>query len=118
MAGRVAGDVHGLERDPGEVERLVAGEQHVRLVRADRDAGVVLGGPGEHRRLDLGDVHRRAGRLGEVGDRADVVVVRVGEQDRACSAAPIRASSSRSVAASPPGSTTTASAAPRSARTT
>ncbi len=73
-----------LDVEARETQRLAARERvlgYVALERAEprrcaeRD---VL----EHRALDLGAVHRRAGRPCERGDRADVVEVAVGDEDR------------------------------------
>ena len=58
-----------LERDPGELDRLVAGELHVGRVAANAHARVVVARARQHGRLDRRDVDRRARPLGEVGDR-------------------------------------------------
>jgi hypothetical protein len=115
---RVAGHLHGLEGDPGELERLVALEQRVRRVAARDDARwhevrEVL----KQRALAFGHVDGGVGALGEVGDAAEVVPVAVRDQDRGAASAGARELEPSS-AASPPGSTTTASVASREARTT
>ena len=85
---RVAGDAQRLERDAGELERLVALEKRVAAYAAGDDArrrevGEVL----EQRALALGHVDRCAGALGEVGDAAEVVPVPVRDQDRGAASA-------------------------------
>ena len=71
MRGRVARDADRLERDPSQLERLVALEQDVGGVRAQRKLGRrevldVL----ERDAFDCSHVHRRAGRVRQVGDAA------------------------------------------------
>ena len=119
VARRVAGDRERLPRDAGQLERLVAGEPVLGLPRADVHAvgGVDLVRPLEHERLGLGDPDRRAGALRQAGDAAEVVEVRVRDEDpravgRRGGRAPPRTS-----AASSPGSITTASGAGSEART-
>ena len=119
VRGRVAGDRDALERDAGDVDRLAALEQVVGHVRAARHAGrrelrVAL----EPVALALRHVDRRAGSLGEVGDAAQVVEVAVRDQDRAARRAAAGELEPQRRLRRRPGSTTAASAAPRSARTT
>ena len=83
VTGRVARDLERLERDPGEVEAFVAGEQDVRGIgacsHARRDeVRQVL----EQPLLVLGHVDRRLGALGEVGDAEEVIPMAVRDQDR------------------------------------
>ena len=55
--------------DPGELERLVAGERVLGAATGGCACrGSTASGFASDRRLGLGDVDRRAGRLGEVGD--------------------------------------------------
>jgi hypothetical protein len=81
----VAGREDDVERQPGELERLAAGDGVLgipRLVGTEarpRDEGHdVL----QDRDLELRAVHRRARRPRDRRDSPDVVEVRVGQQDR------------------------------------
>ena len=69
---------------PADLDRLVPLEEDLGRPRADVDAvgGEEVARRLEHRCLQRGDVHRRAGSLGEVGDGADVVEVGVRDEDR------------------------------------
>ena len=107
-----------VELEPGELQRLAAGDGLVGVVALERaearpgDEGVDVG---EHRHLDLGAVDRRPGRPRQRGDGADVVEVGVGEEDR-LDLAPIPPAAARIRSASSPGSTTRSFSDP-SART-
>jgi len=84
VAWTVAWGEDHLELEPAERERLAAGERAVGLVALERaearqQVGVDVG---QHRHLDLGAVDRRPGLARQRGDGADVVEVRVGEEDR------------------------------------
>ena len=74
-----------VDLHPGELEPLAAGDGLVGVVALERaesrprDVGHDVG---EHRHLDHGAVDRRPGGLGDRRDRADVVEVAVGDEDR------------------------------------
>ena len=112
MPRRVAGDEEHLERDPGELDRLPAGQLVLGLVRADVHAGR---GPlvdvDDQVSIAGGRVHRGAGSLREVGEGADVVPVAVRDEDGDATRAQAR-ERRRISAGSPLGSTTTASSDP------
>ena len=85
VAGAVARGEDDVELEPGQLQRLAAGDGLVGLVAlvgAEALPGDEGHDVGEHRHLDLGAVDRRAGRRGHRRDGADVVEVAVGEQDR------------------------------------
>ena len=72
----------------------------------------------EQRALALGHVHRRARAVGEVGDADEVIPVAVRHEDRDAPRSEACEHEAGARVASPLGSTTTASAAGQSARTT
>ncbi len=85
VARGVAGREDDVDLEAGESKLLAAGDQVVGLValeRAEARPRHVVHDVGEHLALELGAVHRRARRARERCDGADVVEVRVREQDR------------------------------------
>ena len=79
----MAGHPHRLERDPGELERLVALEQDVGRVGLQRELrGREVVDPLERDPLFGGHMDWRARRAGQFGDTAEVVPVAVRDQDR------------------------------------
>ena len=74
-----------VEREPGQLKRLAAGDCLVGVVALERaEAGprYVVHDVREHACLELRAVDRRTCRLRHRRDRADVVEVRVREEDR------------------------------------
>ncbi len=116
---RVAGDGDALERDAGDLDRLAAGRAGGRAC---------TGGLGAPAGAKSGYCSSRARSPSGIQTGAPVPSARSATPPRwskwpcviriAAQAAPARASSSRRSAASPPGSITAASGAPRAARTT
>ena len=111
MSGAVAGREADLELEPGELERLAARDRVVGVVALERSEPWprhVLHDVGEHLGLELRAVDGRAGRARDGRDRADVVEVGVGEEDRLELGDLQRSSASISRGASSPGSKITA----------
>ena len=85
VAGRVPGREQDVDLQPGELEPLAAGDRVVGVVgleRAEARPRHVAHDVGQDRDLELGAPDLRAGRARQRRDRADVVEVRVREQDR------------------------------------
>ena len=100
---------------PARRELLAAGDGLVgvvALVRAESRPRDVAHDVGEHRDLELRAVDRRAGGARERRDGADVVEVRVGEQDRLDRDAELLDAPPSRRSASSPGSTTSACSPP------
>ena len=74
----MAWHARNLERS---VDSLAAVEEDVRLVRPQRDFGKPVGRVRQDRRLVARHVDLRACALGQVGDAAEVIPVRVRDQD-------------------------------------
>ena len=84
VAGAVARREDHVDLHPRELELLAAGHRVIgviALVRAEAGPGNERVDVGEDRRLDLRAPDRRARRLRDRSDGADVVEVGVGEQD-------------------------------------
>ena len=85
VADAVAGGEEHIDVEAGDLEVLAAGQRLVGVVAlvgadaGDRGPGHDVG---EHRHLELRAVDGRARRLGHRGDGADVIDVRVSQQDR------------------------------------
>jgi hypothetical protein len=85
VARRMPGREQHVDLHPGELQPLAAGDRVVGVVgleRAEPGPRHVAHDVGEHGHLELGAPDLRPGRAGQRRDRADVVEVRVGEQDR------------------------------------
>jgi hypothetical protein len=84
MAWAVAGGEDHIDLHARQLEPLAAADGVVGLVAlegAEARPGDECVDIGEHRRLYLGAPDGRARRLGDRGNRADVVEVRVGQED-------------------------------------
>ena len=83
VAGRVPGDMADLEGHARRLKRLSASEEgRVACVRTQSEPFEEVLRPAEDVELSLGQPHGGVRHLGQLGERAEVVVVAVREQDR------------------------------------